>query len=113
MLSEPGQIVLTTEDMPTPVRPEARAMPELVVRVSSSGNQLWGVDLGRFGSRFDAERTLLRVALAESATLGGGVRRVVEGAGFRAMILGLSENQASLACLRLESIAQTCDVVEP
>jgi D-alanyl-D-alanine carboxypeptidase len=112
-LIEPGRILLTAEDMPNPQPAPPTVMPEIVVRVSSSGGHLWAVDLGRHGSRFDAERTLLRVALAESATLGGGVRRVTEGSGYRAMILGLSRDQAQRACLRLESLSQTCSVIDP
>lgn len=108
----PSPILLTTDDSPGGTA--TAAAPEVVVRVSSSGSQLWAVDLGRYGSRFDAERTLLRVALAEGATLGGGVRRVVpRGGGFGAEILSLTQEQADRACQRLAASAQNCAVVAP
>jgi D-alanyl-D-alanine carboxypeptidase len=107
----PAAMVLTTDD--SPAVPPAPIMPEVVIRASTSGGQLWAVDLGPYGSRFDAERTLLRVALAESAALSGGVRRVVEGRGYRAMVVSLTEDQASRACARLAMMAQPCTVVAP
>lgn len=107
----PAAMVLTTED--APAAPAAPVMPEVVIRASTSGGQTWAVDLGPYNSRFDAERTLLRVALAESAALSGGVRRVVEGRGYRAMVVSLTEDQASRACARLALMAQPCTVVAP
>lgn len=107
----PVALLLTTEDAPQAAPPPV--MPEVVARVSTSGGQLWAVDLGPYPSRFDAERTLLRVALAESAALSGGVRRVVEGRGYRAMVVSLTEDQASRACARLSMSAQPCTVVAP
>jgi len=112
----PAQILLTDDTTPRPVTAATAApvLNELAVRVSTSGNQVWTVDLGRFGSRFDAERTLLRIALSESAALGGGVRRVVEsGGGYRAMVMSLTQDQAERACLRLTTAAQPCNVVSP
>jgi D-alanyl-D-alanine carboxypeptidase len=108
----PRAVMLTAVDAPAPA--PVPVMPEVVVRVATSGGQLWAVDLGTFGSRFDAERTLLRVALSESAVLGSGVRRVEErGARHRALVMSLSEDQASLACQRLALTAQPCEVVAP
>lgn len=108
----PSPILLTTEE--TVDLPPPPAMPQIVTRVSTSGGQLWAVDLGRYTSRFDAERTLLRVALAESSALGGGVRRVVESGGrHQALVASLTQDQASLACRRLQAIAQPCEVIPP
>lgn len=107
----PAAMVLTTQD--APAAPPAPVMPEVVIRASTSGGQTWAVDLGPYNSRFDAERTLLRVALAESAALSGGVRRVVEQGGYRAMVVSLTEDQASRACARLAMMAQPCTVVAP
>jgi D-alanyl-D-alanine carboxypeptidase len=111
----PSPIVLTTEDTPqTAAPPPQPVMTDMVVRVSTSGSQVWGVDLGRYSSRFDAERTLLRVALSESTTLSGGVRRVVErGGGYGALIVSLTQDQADRACLRLGTAAQPCTVLTP
>lgn len=109
----PGVLVLTVEDQPAAEIP-APLLPQIVVRASTSGGQLWGVDLGAHGSRFDAERTLLRIALAESTSLGGGVRRVDERGGrYRATILSLTEGQAARACARLGGQGQACAVMAP
>jgi len=111
-----GRIVLTSSDAELPVQTAAAPppMPEIVTRVSTSGGRVWAVDLGLYPSRFDAERTLLRVALSENAALGSGVRRVGQRSGrFVAGIHSLTQEQAELACLRLSARAQSCDVVHP
>jgi len=112
-----GRIILTSSDVAEPLPASAATvapMPEIVTRVSTSGGRVWGVDLGLYPSRFDAERTLLRVALSENGTLGSGVRRVGQRSGrFVAGIHSLTQEQAELACLRLSVRAQTCDVVHP
>jgi len=112
-----GRIVLTSSDS-EPLTASAAAnpppMPEIVTRVSTSGGRVWAVDLGLYPSRFDAERTLLRVALSENGTLGSGVRRVGQRSGrFVAGIHSLTQEQAELACLRLSARAQSCDVIHP
>lgn len=111
------RIVLTSSDS-EPLTGAAAAtpppMPEIVTRVSTSGGRVWAVDLGLYPSRFDAERTLLRVALSENGTLGSGVRRVGQRSGrFVAGIHSLTQEQAELACLRLSARAQSCEVVHP
>ncbi|MCB1409206.1 MAG: D-alanyl-D-alanine carboxypeptidase [Rhodobacter sp.] len=106
-------IVLTTSDSDSD-EPAQVPMPEIVTRVSTSGGRLWAVDLGTYGSRFDAERMLLRLALTESGTLGTGVRRVTTRAGrFHAEVQSLSEMDASLACQRLLARDLPCTVLEP
>nr|WP_276308523.1 serine hydrolase [Pararhodobacter oceanensis] len=105
-------IVLTTsaQDDPAPEPP----MPEIVTRVSTSGGRVWAVEVGSYGSRFDAERVLLRLALSESATLGTGVRRVSsQRGGWLAEVHSLSEEQAALACTRLTARDRPCTVVAP
>ncbi|MCC5969569.1 MAG: serine hydrolase [Pararhodobacter sp.] len=112
-----GRIVLTSSDPDTVAEVSAAApppMPEIVTRVSTSGGRVWSVDLGLYPSRFDAERTLLRVALSENNTLGSGVRRVGQRSGrFVAGIHSLTQEQAELACLRLSARSQSCEVVHP
>jgi len=112
-----GRIILTSSDMAPGMdapAPLSAQMPEIVTRVSTSGGRVWAVDLGLYPSRFDAERTLLRVALSENGTLGSGVRRVGQRSGrFVAGIHSLTQEQAELACLRLSARAQACDVVHP
>jgi D-alanyl-D-alanine carboxypeptidase len=90
--------------------PEAAAAPEDVVMVmSTSGGRSWGVNVGRFNTRSEAERALLRTQLAESATLNESLRKVSErGGGYDANFMGLSQEQADLACRRLQARAIQC-----
>ncbi len=85
------------------------AKPEVVTRVSTSGGEHWGVHLGHFGSRSEAERLLLKTQLAESATLGDGLRKVVERkGGYDANFMGLNQENADLACRRLQARGVQC-----
>ena len=85
------------------------AKPEVITRVSTSGGEHWGINLGHFGSRSEAERLLLKTQLAESATLGDGLRKVVERkGGYDANFMGLSQENADLACRRLQARAVQC-----
>ena len=85
------------------------AKPEVVTRVSTSGGAHWGVHLGHFNTRSEAERLLLQIQLAESATLGDGLRKVVERkGGYDANLMGLAQDNADLACRRLQSRAIQC-----
>ena len=85
------------------------AKPEVVTRVSTSGGEHWGVNLGHFNTRSEAERLLLKIQLAESATLGDGLRKVVERkGGYDANMMGLSQENADLACRRLQSRGVQC-----
>jgi len=117
--------------VPPPVTPVARPMtetqvaalapppttpvdtgPEIVTRISTSGGRYWGVNVGRFNTRYDAERVLLRVALNEMSTLDGALRRVVQRpGGFDANFMGLSREGADLACRRLQARGTTCFMI--
>jgi len=86
--------------------------PEVVTRISTSGGRHWGVNVGRYNSRYDAERVLLRVALNEMSTLDGALRRVVQrSGGFDANFMGLSREGADLACRRLQARGTTCFMI--
>jgi D-alanyl-D-alanine carboxypeptidase len=94
----------------------ARAAPktEVVIRVSTSGGRHWGVNVGRYTSRYKAERVLLKTALAEMATLDGSLRKVVRSSrGFDANFMGLTRETADLACRRLKARNVTCFMVGP
>ena len=83
--------------------------PEVVTRISTSGGRHWGVNVGRYNTRYDAERVLLRVALNEMSTLDGSLRRVVQrSGGFDANFMGLTREGADLACRRLQARGTTC-----
>nr|WP_181868964.1 serine hydrolase [Yoonia sediminilitoris] len=93
-------------ELPTNVAP---VEPEVITRVSTSGGRHWGINVGRYNSRYDAERVLLRVALNEMSTLDGSLRRVVQrSGGFDANFMGLSREGADLACRRLQARGTTC-----
>jgi len=94
----------------------ARAAPktEVVTRISTSGGRHWGVNVGRYTSRYKAERVLLKTALAEMATLDGSLRNVVRTSrGFDANFMGLTRETADLACRRLKARNATCFMVGP
>lgn len=86
--------------------------PEIVTRVSTSGGRLWGVNIGRYNSRYEAERVLLKVALNEMSTLDGSTRSVVaRSSGFDANFMGLSRETADLACRRLQARGTPCFMI--
>jgi D-alanyl-D-alanine carboxypeptidase len=105
------------EEMFADAAPVAEALqqpPELVTRISTSGGRHWGINVGRYPSRAGAERQLLRTALAETATLNDGLRKVVErGGGYDANFVGLTQDQADLACRRLQARAVQCFTMGP
>ncbi|MFN4155798.1 MAG: D-alanyl-D-alanine carboxypeptidase family protein [Paracoccaceae bacterium] len=95
--------------------PQARAVEEpVVIRLSTSSARHWGVHLGKFNTRSAAERLLLKTQLAESATLNDGLRKVVQRAGgYDANFMGLTQDQADLACRRLQARAVQCFAIGP
>ncbi|MFG6624546.1 D-alanyl-D-alanine carboxypeptidase family protein [Sulfitobacter sp. 1A12056] len=87
---------------------------EIVTRVSTSGGRHWGVNVGRFPSRYAAEKVLLKTALAEMSTLDGTLRKVVRRPqGFEANFLGMSRESADLACRRLAARNVSCFMIGP
>jgi D-alanyl-D-alanine carboxypeptidase len=87
------------------------AVQEVVV-MSTSGGRHFGVNVGEYTSRYDAERALLKTALAESATLNESLRKPTQSDGsWRASFMGLTEEQAELACRRLRARAVPCETV--
>lgn len=87
---------------------------EVVTRISTSGGRHWGINVGRYPSRFAAEKALLKTALAEVETLDGSLRKVVNGArGFDANFMGLTRESADLACRRLQARQVTCFMIGP
>ena len=101
------------DDVAAPA-PDAPAEPEVVLSVSTSGERHWGVNVGRFGSSFEAERALLRTQLVETATLGSSLRKVMpRSGGFEATFVGLTQDQADLACRRLQARAIQCFTMGP
>lgn len=107
----PEQIILASLSTPEPT-PDQNL--EVVTRVSTSGGRQWSVNVGHFGSRYDAERQLLQTALVEMNTLDEALRKVVaRQGGYDANFVGMTEEMAALACRRLQARQTECTVVGP
>lgn len=111
--SRPKALLLASLTQPRP-EPSAEPVGEIVTRVSTSGGRHWGINIGRYPSRYKAERVLLKTALAEMSTLDGALRKVSEKkTGFDANFMGLSRERADLACRRLQSRNVQCFMIGP
>ncbi|KNG94436.1 hypothetical protein ATO11_07695 [Pseudaestuariivita atlantica] len=114
----PKELVLASAK-PAPRAPSvsadtSEAVQEVVTRLSASGGRHWGVNVGRYGSRFQAEKVLLKTALAEMTVLDGSLRKVVKRkGGFDANFMGLTRESADLACRRLQGRGVTCFMIGP
>lgn len=115
LLSNPKRTAPIYEDAPVLASAEGTSAPaETVTRISTSGENLFGINVGRFGSADSAERILLKTQLVESATLAGSLRKVSQkGGGYDANFLGLSQEAAELACRRLAARSIPCLTLAP
>lgn len=108
--ARPKDLVLVSA---TP-KPEPEPEQEIVTRLSTSGGQHWGINVGRYTTRYQAEKVLLRTALAEMSTLDGSLRKVAHSSrGFDATFVGMSRETADLACRRLQARNVTCFMIGP
>ncbi|MGB5837929.1 MAG: serine hydrolase [Albidovulum sp.] len=108
----PSQIVL--EARADDVDDISQDALEVVTRVSTSGGRQWAINVGHFGSRYNAERQLLQTALIEMNTLDEALRKVVgKRGGFDANFVGMTQETAELACRRLQARQTECTVVGP
>ena len=106
--TRPTNLVVAVAEIPA----AAPTAPEIVTRISTSGGRNWGVNVGRFGSRYAAERVLLKVALNEMSTLDGSLRKVVSTSrGYDANFMGLTRETADLACRRLTARGTQCFMI--
>lgn len=118
---EAKEVVLASTAPAEPVAPAPTLTPtltedgqEVVARLSTSGGNHWGINVGRFPSRYAAERMLVKTALTEMTTLDGSLRKVVKRkAGFDAQFMGMPREKADLACRRLQARQVTCFMVGP
>jgi len=94
--------------------PPSDPVQEVVTRVSTSGGQHWGINVGRYPSQYKARKVLLKVALNEMSTLDGSLRKVVQrSSGFDANFMGMTRETADLACRRLQAKQMTCLMIGP
>ena len=113
LLAAPKRNAPIYEDAPI-LASAAPAATETVTRLSTSGENHFGINVGRFKSADSAERILLKMQLVESATLAGSLRKVSEkGGGYDANFLGLSQEAAELACRRLTARSIPCLTLAP
>jgi D-alanyl-D-alanine carboxypeptidase len=92
----------------------AASEPTVVTRLSTSGGRNWGINVGTYGSAYEAERVLLKTALMEIGTLDEALRKVAKGkTGFDANFLGMTEDLAGLACARLAARNVECRTLGP
>ncbi|MEM9341713.1 MAG: serine hydrolase [Pseudomonadota bacterium] len=91
-----------------------QAGEQVVTRLSTSGGRHWGITVGRYTTRHQAERVLLQTALLELGTLDEALRKVVERpGGFDANFVGMSQEQADVACRRLVARNVDCSAFGP
>ena len=106
--ARPAEIIMTAAAIAPAETPDT-VEAEVVSRISTSGGRHWAITLGSYGSHGEAERLLLQAAIAEAGTLDGALRRVEQRAGgFEATFVGLSRDQADLACRRFQARGTTC-----
>ncbi len=106
---------------PRPAPQPAEGSEALTVATSggaSTGGNAWGVQLGAFRSKGDAERHLLTMALRDLPELNGGLRRIeaakVQGVTFyRAQFVGLSQSSAERTCASLSRERSECLTLAP
>ncbi|MBM9593256.1 D-alanyl-D-alanine carboxypeptidase family protein [Roseitranquillus sediminis] len=115
-----GAVAFASSLRPAP-RPEQSVevasvapQPQIVARLSTSGGRHWGINIGRYGSRYEAERILLQTALNEVETLDEALRKVVrQPTGFDANFVGMTQGRAELACNRLAARQLDCTPIGP
>lgn len=106
------------QPLPRPVAVDAAAPaprePTIVTRLSTSGGRHWGISVGRYPNRHDAERVLLTTALTELATLDDALRKIVpRGGSYDANFVGMTRERAALACRRLAARDVSCETLGP
>ena len=100
-----------------PPRRDAGEVVSATPAGTTGGNE-WGVQLGSYRAKGDAERQLLTTALMDVPELSGGLRRVeaarVQGVTvYRAQFVGLDQRSALAACASLSRMEADCLPLAP
>ncbi len=104
-------LVSAEAEIDAPVQDPLR---EVVTRLSTSGGRYWGINIGRYTTRNQAERVLLKTALTEMTTLDGALRKVTnKPQGWEANFVGMTQEMSALACRRLEARGVSCTTLGP
>jgi D-alanyl-D-alanine carboxypeptidase len=111
----PSKLMLSSvESISAQIAPSLDAAPEVVTRMSTSGSRHWGVNIGTYGSEYEARKVLLKTALSELENLDGALRKVTRTKrGFDANFLGLSQEVAALTCRKIEARGNACKTMGP
>ena len=109
--------VAAARPRPPSPRRSSRSRSRTAASATTGGNE-WGVQLGAFRAKGDAERQLLTTALMDVPELNGGLRRVeaakVQGVTvFRAQFVGLNQSDALGACEALARLQADCLPLAP
>lgn len=101
-----------------PPRSEPAGVAVAAVGQATTGGNAWGVQLGSFRTKGDAERHLLTTALRDVPELAGGLRRIeparVQGVTlFLAQFVGMTQEAAITACSRLNRQQAECVPIAP
>lgn len=90
----------------------------IVSRANEARGGGWSVQVGAYKTRYKAQKTLLRTALADLNSLEGAHRKIlgatVDGRHvYRARFIGVSESSARKACARLNARNKPCSIIPP
>lgn len=103
----PARVTYSTSDMAVAMATPANH--PVVVSTKDSATGKWGVRVGRYNTRYEAERVLLQTALQQVDLLADARRTVVSGAkGYEVQFVGLSQHEATLTCQRLSALDERC-----
>ncbi len=88
--------------------------PVVVTRNRDTGERHWGINIGQFTTRYQAERALIKTALTELGTLDDLPRTVSSSArGHDANFVGMTQQGAARACQRLKARSIDCRTLGP
>ncbi len=98
------------------VEPET-SEPRVIVRDTDDPRK-WSVQVGAYRTRYQAEKQLLKTALSDLRALDGALRQIdndiVQGERFyRARFVGLTQTDATKACVRLIARNEACVPIGP
>jgi D-alanyl-D-alanine carboxypeptidase len=112
-VGEEGEVQLASLDQAPPTR-DTEVTRIVIERISTSGERHWGINIGRYGTSYQAERVLLQTALTEIGTLDEALRKVKNGPkGFEANFVGMTKEGAARACRRLVARNISCTTIGP
>ncbi|MEM7242276.1 MAG: D-alanyl-D-alanine carboxypeptidase family protein [Pseudomonadota bacterium] len=113
-----NSVVLASNARPTYVEPPKQERRVVSSAAVTKGGG-WSIQLGAYSTRFNAEKALLRTALADVNALEGADKVVQPTKGdegkqlYRARFVGLSQVGAERTCARLRARGEDCTAIRP